>query len=109
MISVFLREQKRYSQEELVKAFECSEEKTVHILKRLKEYGVLKAVKASEDQKNLTDLLDEDIEDVEDETPDTFWGKVKYTVANLSTYWWIVIGVGAVAIIGGAIIAMFVL
>lgn len=62
MISVFLREQKRYSQEELVKAFECSEEKTVHILKRLKEYGVLKAVKASEDQKNLTDLLDEDIE-----------------------------------------------
>jgi len=62
MTSVFLREQKRYSQEELVKAFECSEEKTVHILKRLKEYGVLKAVKASEDQKNLTDLLDEDIE-----------------------------------------------
>ena len=62
MISVFLREQKRYSQEELVKAFECSEEKTVHILKRLKEYGVLKAVKGSEDQKNLTDLLDEDIE-----------------------------------------------
>ena len=62
MISVFLREQKRYSQEELVKAFGCSEEKTVHILKRLKEYGVLKAVKASEDQKKLTDLLDEDIE-----------------------------------------------
>ena len=62
MISVFLREQRRYSQEELVKAFECSEEKTVHILKRLKEYGVLKAVKVSEDQKNLTDLLDEDVE-----------------------------------------------
>ncbi len=55
------------------------------------------------------DLLDEDVEDIEDEMPDTFWGKVKYTVANLSTYWWIVIGVGAVAIIGGAIIAMFVL
>ena len=46
MISVFLREQKRYTQEELVNAFECSEAKTVHILKRLKEYGVLKAVKA---------------------------------------------------------------
>ena len=62
MISVFLREQKRYTQEELVKEFHCSEEKTVRILKRLKEYGVLKAVKANDTQKDLTDLLDEDIE-----------------------------------------------
>ena len=62
MISVFLREQKRYSQEELVKAFECSEEKTAQILKRLKEYGVLKAVKTSETQKNLSDLVEADIE-----------------------------------------------
>ena len=62
MISVFLREQKRYTQEDLVKEFRCSEEKAVHILKRLKEYGVLKAVKANDTQKNLTDLLDEDIE-----------------------------------------------
>ena len=62
MISVFLREQKRYTQEELTKAFGCSEEKTVRILKRLKEYGVLKAVKANDTQKDLTDLVDEDIE-----------------------------------------------
>lgn len=62
MISVFLREQKRYAQEELTKAFECTEEKTVRILKRLKEYGVLKAVKSNDTQKDLTDLLDEDIE-----------------------------------------------
>lgn len=62
MISVFLREQKRYTQEDLVKGFRCSEEKTVRILKRLKEYGVLKAVKANDTQKDLTDLLDEDIE-----------------------------------------------
>lgn len=62
MISVFLREQKRYTQEDLVKEFRCSEEKTVRILKRLKEYGVLKAVKANDTQKDLTDLLDEDIE-----------------------------------------------
>ena len=39
MISVFLREQKRYTQEDLVKEFHCSEEKTVRILKRLKEAG----------------------------------------------------------------------
>lgn len=62
MVSVFLREQRRYTQEELVKAFECSEEKTVYILKRLKEYGVLKAVKSSETQKDLTDLTETDIE-----------------------------------------------
>ena len=62
MISVFLREQKRYTQEDLVKEFRCSEEKAVRILKRLKEYGVLKAVKANDTQKDLTDLLDEDIE-----------------------------------------------
>lgn len=62
MISVFLREQKRYTQDELVQKFQCSEEKTVHILKRLKEYGVLKAVNANDKQKDLTDLLDEDIE-----------------------------------------------
>lgn len=62
MISVFLREQKRYTQEDLVKEFQCSEEKAVRILKRLKEYSVLKAVKANDTQKDLTDLLDEDIE-----------------------------------------------
>ncbi len=62
MVSVFLREQKRYTQDDLVKAFACSEEKTVHILKRLKEYGVLKAVCLSDTQKDLTDLYDEDIE-----------------------------------------------
>lgn len=62
MISVFLREQKRYAQEELVKEFRCSEERTVRILKRLKEYGILKAVKANDTQKDLSDLLDEDIE-----------------------------------------------
>ncbi len=62
MISVFLREQKRYTQEDLVRLFQCSEDKTVKILKRLKEYGVLKAVKANDTQKDLTDLFEEDIE-----------------------------------------------
>ena len=62
MKSVFLREQKRYTQADLVREFCYSEEKTVRILKRLKEYGVLKAVKASDKQKELTDLAEEDIE-----------------------------------------------
>ena len=59
MISVFLREQKRYTQEDLVKEFHCSEEKTVRILKRLKEYGVLKAVKAKAAPSNLYELIEE--------------------------------------------------
>ena len=62
MISVFLREQKRYTQEELVEKLCCSEKKAVHLLRRLKEYGVLKAVKASDAQRDLTDLADVDVE-----------------------------------------------
>lgn len=60
--SFFLREQKRYSQYELVKIFGVTEIETVKILKKLKEYGVLKAVNNGELQKNLTDLVDDDIE-----------------------------------------------
>lgn len=62
MVSKFLREQKRYTQKELCEKFECSEEKVVPIIRRLKEFGVLKAVKASELQRDMSDLIDEDIE-----------------------------------------------
>lgn len=62
MKSVFIREQKRYTQRELVKLFDGPENEVVQALKRLKQYGVLKAVKASEEQKNLTDLIEKDIE-----------------------------------------------
>lgn len=62
MISVFLREQRRYSRGELEKLFGCPEEKLTRILRRLKEYGIVKAVRASEEQRELTDLTDEDAE-----------------------------------------------
>ena len=62
MKSVFLREQKRYTQGELVALFSGDESDVIKVLKRLKEYGVLKAVKATDEQKNLTDLVEEDIE-----------------------------------------------
>lgn len=62
MKAVFLREQKRYTQGELVKLFKGDESDVVKVLKRLKEYGVLKAVKASDEQKNLSDLVEEDVE-----------------------------------------------
>lgn len=68
MVSVFLREQKRYTQNELVELFQCSEPKAVKVIKRLKEYGVVKAVKANDIQKELTDLYETDVEiaDVEE-------------------------------------------
>ncbi len=62
MISKFVREQKRYTQENLRNIFDCTAEKTVAIIKKLKEYGVLKAVKATDLQKDMSDLIDKDIE-----------------------------------------------
>lgn len=62
MISEFVREQKRYTQKELCHILKCSEERAVPLIRKLKEFGVLKAVKSSEAQKNMADLLDEDVE-----------------------------------------------
>jgi len=62
MISKFVCEQKRYTQENLRDIFECPAEKAVNIIKKLKEYGVLKVVKATNAQKNMSDLIYEDIE-----------------------------------------------
>ena len=57
MISEFVREQKRYTQNELCHILKCSEEHAIPLIRKLKEFGVLKAVKASDIQKNMADLL----------------------------------------------------
>ncbi len=62
MISEFVREQKRYTQKDLSRILECSEEKAIPLIRKLKEFGVLKAVRASDTQRDMSDLLDEDIE-----------------------------------------------
>lgn len=59
--SSFIREQKRYSLHQLRSIFDCTEEKTVSIIRILKEYGVLKTVKSTDQQKDLSDLSDNDI------------------------------------------------
>ena len=59
--STFIREQNRYSLHELEKILCCSSEKTISIIRKLKEYGVLKTVKSTDNQKDLSDLSDEDI------------------------------------------------
>ena len=62
MISEFVREQKRYTQKELCQILKCSEEHAIPLIRKLKEFGVLKTVKSSDVQKNMADLLEENIE-----------------------------------------------
>lgn len=62
MISVFLREQKRYSQKELLEIFDCSEEQLDLIISKLKEFGILKIVRKSSPQLNMSDLVNECVE-----------------------------------------------
>ena len=61
MISKYVKEQKRYTQEELRKIFECNIDETVQIIRKLKEYGIVKNVKKSERQSMLSDLVEEDV------------------------------------------------
>jgi hypothetical protein len=73
MISEFVREQKRYTRDNLKSLFRCSDADIIRIIKRLKEYGVLKKVKNTKEQLDMSDLIDEDIEvSDEDETPSNY-------------------------------------
>lgn len=67
MISKFVREQKRYTQQQLCSILECKEIEVVFYIRKLKEYGVLKEVKVSEVQKDLSDLQEENVEVVDGE------------------------------------------
>lgn len=62
IISKFVRENKGYTQKELCDILETSEEKAVPIIRKLKEFGILKAVKKSKYQDEMFELADEDIE-----------------------------------------------
>lgn len=61
-ISVFLHEGQRYTQAQLVQMLKASEADSVRILKRLKEYGILKAVKGQDDSVDLTELIEAQVE-----------------------------------------------
>ncbi len=69
VVSRFVREQRRYTKDELQKLFLYDEQGVEQFIRSLKSYNVLKAVKNNADQRELTDLVDEDIE-VADETAD---------------------------------------
>lgn len=74
MISEFIHEQERYTRDKLKEKFSsndtiCSDSDVVRIIKKLKSYGVLKTVKASDGQPNMSDLMEEDLEIIDEDNP----------------------------------------
>ena len=67
IVSSFVREQKRYTKNEIKRIFTFDDDGVEKFIKSLKAYGVLKSVKNSVKQLEMSDLLDEDIE-IADET-----------------------------------------
>ncbi len=68
MNSKFVKERKAYSQSDLYDFFECDdEEQAIELIKRLKSFNILKAIKNKDKNRDLDDLQDEDfdISDVE--------------------------------------------
>lgn len=70
IVSSYVREQKRYTKNELKNIFSFDEAGAEKFIKNLKAYGVLKSVKNSIAQLEMSDLLDEDIE-ITDETAES--------------------------------------
>lgn len=62
MKSVFIREQKRYTFHELQFRFNLDKEPLQKLLQRLKSFGILKTVKNTKEQQDLSDLFEEDAE-----------------------------------------------
>ena len=58
-------EQRRYTQKELCCILKENENKIILIIQKLKEFGILKTVKNSVIQRDMSDLLDEDVEVVD--------------------------------------------
>ena len=73
IMSKYIREQKRYSKTHLKKIFKLNDEEFKELVKKLKAYGVLKMVNLTSTQKNLTDLIDEDIEIVDVDMNDEYY------------------------------------
>lgn len=67
-VSKYVREQQRYTKNDLRTLFSLSEEEIQAFLQRLKAYGVMKAVKNTPLQMELSDLTDEDLAITDDAT-----------------------------------------
>ena len=70
VVSKYVREQKRYTKNDLKNKFSFDEEGVERFIKNLKAYGVLKSVKNSDEQLNMSDLVEDDVE-ITDETAES--------------------------------------
>ena len=93
LISRYIREQKRYSKKNLIEIFNLDNNSFKAFVKDLKTYGILKVVKNTSDEKDLSDLLDEDTEiiDIDFSSEDyyyvfTFVGVLIYKNIVLKSY-----------------------
>ncbi|NFH79652.1 LlaJI family restriction endonuclease [Clostridium botulinum] len=75
MKSAYFREQQRYTHKAIADTLKLSNEKSTGLIKRLKSYGILKTVRATPKENNLTELLNEEIEiaDVDIDYKDIFY------------------------------------
>lgn len=62
MISTYIRELRRYTYNDLKSIFQCDNNKLNHYIRKLKEYSILKIVPYTKEQKDLTELNEDDIE-----------------------------------------------
>ena len=65
-ISRYVREQKRYTKNEIKSLFSFSESEAEAFIRRLKSFGIMKAVKNTVGQRDLSDLSDADVEITDD-------------------------------------------
>lgn len=70
IVSSYVREQKRYTKNDLKSIFSFDESGVEKFIKNLKAYGVLKSVKNNTEQLEMSDLVDDDIE-ITDETAES--------------------------------------
>ena len=66
IVSKYIQEQKRYTKNDLRDIFSFSDIEVERFIKNLKSFGVLKSVRNEKDQKDLSDLTEDDIEIVDD-------------------------------------------
>jgi len=62
IVSKFIREQERYSKNQLRDMLEYDDHGVEKFIKNLKSFGILKTVKNKPEQKEMSELLDDDIE-----------------------------------------------
>lgn len=70
VVSQYVREQKRYTKNDLKSKCSFDEDGVEKFIKNLKAYGILKSVKNTDDQLEMYDLVDDDIE-ITDETAES--------------------------------------